>query len=205
MTKTLVVSYTPRVGSYTKVLLDEFLSRSKGKTEITHLDLVTSPPDLLLEENLNLIMQWNSGKREFAAAELVILENHHQILVQLLEADNIVLAFPIYNFSMPATVKAWIDAIVVSDKTFSFDPEKGFMGLCTDKKAVVLMVSGFNYNNPLASIKEYASSTIKANFDFMGIGSEQIAAFGVDENRDKIDLLIGNAKTGIANLVANWY
>lgn len=204
MTKTLIVSYTPRIGSYTKVLLDEFLSLSKGKTEINHLDLVESPPDLLLADNLNLMMEWNSGKREFTESERVVLSNHQDVLTKLLDADHIVLAFPIYNFSLPATVKSWVDAIVVSGKTFSFDPEKGFYGLCDNKKALVLMVSGFDYSNS-SSVKEYASSTIKANLDFIGIPSLQVSAFGVDENRDKIDSILNLAKEKINGVIKAWY
>ena len=118
MTKTLVINYTPRKGSYTQILFDEFVELAKGKTEIKHLNLAETPPELLLEKNLNLIMEWNMGKRDFSAIELLTLSNHHKLIDEVIAVDNIVLAFPIYNFTMPATVKAWIDAIVVSDKTF---------------------------------------------------------------------------------------
>ncbi|MCX2678808.1 NAD(P)H-dependent oxidoreductase [Galbibacter sp. EGI 63066] len=204
MTKTLVINYTPRNGSYTKVLFDEFVELAKGKTEIKHLDLVETPPDLLLSQNLNLIMEWNMGKRDFSKTEQLILSNHHQLIEDVLETDNIVLAFPIYNFTMPATVKAWVDAVVVSDKTFSFNPETGFSGLCNDKKALSIIVSGFDYNNS-GGINEYASSTIKQNYDFMGIASEQISAFGVDQNRDQLHLILDNAKLKIKKLVDRWY
>jgi len=204
MTKTLVIKYTPRTGSYTKVLLDEFVKLAEGKTELIYLDLSETPPDLLLVENLNLIMDWNTGKREFSKDELLVLSNHQGYINQLLKVDNIVLAFPIYNFTLPATVKAWIDAIVVSDKTFSFSPEKGFEGLCINKKALSIIVSGFDYNNS-SDIKEYASLTIKQNFDFMGIASEQVSAFGVDQNRDKLNSILDKAKLEIKNLVAMWF
>ena len=80
MSKTLLVSYTPRTNSYTKELVEEFINLSVGKTSITHLDLVKTPPDLLLEENLNLIMKWNSSDRDFTEEESAILLNHHNIL-----------------------------------------------------------------------------------------------------------------------------
>ena len=54
MTKTLIVSYTPRIGSYTKQLLDEFIRLSEGKTEVIRLNLVETPPDLLLADNISL-------------------------------------------------------------------------------------------------------------------------------------------------------
>ena len=205
MSKTLIVSYTPRIGSYTKQLLDEWIKLSKNKTQITHTDLVSNPPDLLLADNLSLIMEWNQGKRAFSSEESALLANHHQLIDQLLESDYIVLACPMYNFSMPATVKAWIDAIVVSDKTFSFTPQEGFKGLCGDKKALILMVSGFSYDSSTSNKKEYASSTLKANFDFMGIPSQQISAFGVDEKRDQLDTILAKAKTEIQEVVQQWY
>ena len=204
MTQTLVISYTPRNGSYTKILFDEFVKFAKGKTRIKHLDLVETPPDLLLTKNLNLIMEWNMGKRDFSETELSILSNHYKLIEDVLASDYIVLAFPIYNFTMPATVKAWIDAIVVSDKTFSFSPETGFKGLCNDKKALTIMVSGFDYNNS-DSIKEYASSTIKQNYDFIGMSSEHILAFGVDQNREQLDSILEDAKFEIKTLTDKWF
>ncbi len=204
MTKTLVINYTPRNGSYTQILRDEFVKLAKSKTEMTYLDLAKTPPDLLVAENLNLVMDWNQGKRDFSDLELTVLANHHKLIDQVLENDHIVLACPIYNFSIPAAVKAWIDAVVVSDKTFYFNPETGFKGLCTDKKVVSIMVSGFDYTQSL-EVKEYASSTLKQNFDFMGMASQQISAYGVDQNRDQLDSILGNAKQEIKTVVEEWY
>jgi FMN-dependent NADH-azoreductase len=204
MTKTLVINYTPRRGSYSKILLDEFVQIAQNKTKMSFLDLAKTPPDLLLEENLNLLMEWNAGKRNFSKQEQAILANHHRLIDQLLEADNIVLAFPIYNFTMPATVKAWVDAIVVSDKTFSFHPESGFSGLCGNKKALSIIVSGFEYN-PSGGPKEYATATLKQNFDFMGIASQEVRAFGVDQNREHLASILNKAKAEIAQHVAEWF
>jgi len=204
MTKTVLITYTPRVGSYTKILVDEFKQLSQAKTQLNHIDLVQSPPDLLLDKHLKLLMEWNAGKRQFTTSELNILSNHHDFMSQFLDADYIVLASPIYNFSLPATVKAWIDAIVVSGKTFAFDPLTGFQGLCTDKKALSILVSGFNYTHS-TSIKEYASASIKANFDFMGVSSEQISAFGVDESKNQVESIIHTAKSELKQVVKKWY
>ncbi len=204
MTKTLVIHYSPRKGSYTKILFDEFVKLSKNKTTLSFLDLSKTPPDLLLEQNLNLIMEWNMGKTNFSKSELLVLANHNKLIDQVIEADNIVLAFPIYNFSMPATVKAWIDAIVVSNKTFSFNPDTGFSGLCKSKRALSIIVAGFNYQ-PSSEVKEYASKTIQQNFDFIGIASSLVLAYGVDQNRDQIDNILTNAKSEIKGVVNSWF
>ncbi|CAM1373548.1 NAD(P)H-dependent oxidoreductase [Tenacibaculum xiamenense] len=204
MSQTLVVSYTPRIGSYTKQLVDQFIDSAKNKTKIKHFDLVETPPDLLLRENLNLMMEWNEGKRDFSKKEMAILFNHHVLIEEVLIADHIVLAFPIYNFTMPAAVKAWIDAIVVSEKTFSFTPESGFKGLCKNKKALSIIVAGFDYNSS-EDYKEFASSTIKQNFDFIGVPSEQISAFGVNENKEHVDSILNQAKVELKTTISNWF
>lgn len=204
MTKTLAISYTPRKGSYTKILFDEFIQLAQDKTEIKCLDLVETPPDLLLAENLNLIMEWNMGKRDFSEKEQAVLANHHRLIDDILEADHLVLTFPIYNFTMPAAVKAWIDAVVVSDKTFSFSPERGFQGMCQDKKALSIMVGGFDYSSS-GTIKEYATSTVRQNFDFMGFQSEQITAFGVDQNRAQLPFILKQAKAELTMVVDRWF
>ncbi|SED06255.1 FMN-dependent NADH-azoreductase [Tenacibaculum sp. MAR_2009_124] len=204
MTETLIVSYAPRIGSYNKVLVNEFISLANSKTKIKHLDLVESPPDLLLKENLNLMMDWNQGKRAFSNEERLVLLNHHALIEEFLLADYIVLAFPIYNFTMPATVKAWIDAIVVSDRTFSFTPEKGFKGTCENKRALSVVVAGFDYNNS-NHFKEYASCTVKQNFDFMGVRSKQVSVFGVDQNKEHLDSILDQAKAELKATVSDWF
>ncbi len=200
MTKTLIVSYTPRIGSYTKQLVDEFIKLASNKTEITFLDLTTSPPDLLLPDNLNII--WSKDESKYTKKEKKRLSNHTQLTQQVLDADIIVLASPMYNFSLPATVKAWIDAIVVNNKTFAFVEGVGFKGLCTDKKAIILAVAGGDYSS---NQEEYFSSTIKKNFEYIGIPSKQVSAFGVTQYPENREVIIANAKKEISDLIDSYY
>ncbi|TYA66010.1 FMN-dependent NADH-azoreductase [Seonamhaeicola marinus] len=201
MIKTLVVSYTPRTGSYTKQLVDEFIKRTSNKTEITFLDLVQSPPDLLLGDNLNLI--WSGNPATYTQDEQKRLSNHFQLTQQVLDTDVIVLASPMYNFSLPATVKAWVDAIVVNNKTFAYVEGIGFKGLCEGKKAIILAVAGGGYKNE--GINEYFSPTIKTNFAYIGIPSKQISAFGVTQYPEKVDVILTKAKEDISKIVDDYY
>lgn len=200
MTKTLIVSYTPRIGSYTKQLVDEFIKLASNKTEITFLDLTISPPDLLLPDNLNII--WSKDESKYTKKEKERLSNHTQLTQQVLDADIIVLASPMYNFSLPATVKAWIDAIVVNNKTFTFVEDVEFKGLCTDKKAIILAVAGADYSS---NQEEYFSSTIKKNFEYIGIPSKQVSAFGVTQYLENREVIIANAKKEISDLIDSHY
>lgn len=201
MKNTLIVSYTPRQDSYTKVLVDEFLALANHKTNITFLDLVATPPDLLLADNLNLILSGNPS--EFTPNERERLRQNDLFIDQVLAADYIVIASPMYNFSLPATVKAWVDSIVASDKTFTFSENNGFKGLCKNTEALVLMVSGNTYSD--AASKEYFSPLIKTNFEFVGIPSKQISASGVNQFPEQVSAIISKAKNEIKTVIQAWY
>lgn len=108
MKKTLIVNYTPRVDSNTKKMVDYFIESNKMKTEITFLDLAEDTPDLLLKENLNLYVARNFGGVALTEEQQKGLAKNDQMMNQLLETDFVVLATPMYNFSIPATVKAWL-------------------------------------------------------------------------------------------------
>ena len=69
-----------------------------------------------------------------------------ELIAELLAADEVVITTPMYNFNVPAVLKAWIDYIVRLNKTFSFGPE-GLKGLATGKKVTVIIASGSEYSS----------------------------------------------------------
>ena len=58
------------------------------------------------------------------------------VLEEFLAADTVVLGAPMYNFTLPSQLKAWIDRIVVAGKTFKYDAQ-GPKGLAGDKRVIV--------------------------------------------------------------------
>ncbi|WP_300720063.1 FMN-dependent NADH-azoreductase [Pseudomonas sp.] len=62
-------------------------------------------------------------------------------LAQFLAADAVVIAAPMYNFTIPTQLKAWIDRIAVAGQTFRYT-ENGPEGLCGNKKVIVVSTSG---------------------------------------------------------------
>jgi FMN-dependent NADH-azoreductase len=67
-----------------------------------------------------------------------------ELIAELLAADEIVISTPMYNFNVPAVLKAWIDHVVRLNKTFSFGPE-GLKGLAAGKKVTIIIASGSEY------------------------------------------------------------
>ena len=67
-----------------------------------------------------------------------------ELIAELLVADEVLISTPMYNFTIPAVLKAWIDHIVRVNVTFSVGPE-GYKGLVNGKKATIIIASGGAY------------------------------------------------------------
>jgi len=89
-----------------------------------------------------------------------------KILEQFQAADIVVIGAPMYNFSLPSQLKAWIDRIVVAGKTFRYGP-KGPEGLAGGKRVIVAISRGGVY--PENAAAEHAESYLKIIFGFIGI------------------------------------
>jgi len=87
-------------------------------------------------------------------------------LAQFLAADVIVIGAPMYNFTIPSQLKAWIDRVVVAGKTFRYT-ESGPEGLARGKRVIVAISRGGIYAPSAAG--EFAESYLKHVFGFVGI------------------------------------
>ena len=100
-----------------------------------------------------------------------------ELIAELKAADHIVIATPMYNFAVPAILKAWIDHIVRINVTFT--PQ--YEGLLKNKKATVIVASGGEYT-PGSGREAYNAETpyLKSLLGFLGITDvEFILAGGV--------------------------
>ncbi len=204
MKKTLIVNYTPRVDSNTKKMVDYFIESNKAKTEITFLDLAEETPDLLLKENLNLYVARNFGGVELTEEQEKVLSKNDKMMNQLLDTDYIVLATPMYNFTIPATVKAWFDAVIQAGKTFAYT-ETGIKGLCENTQALILMTSGSDFGKEPYSSMNFATPLLMTSFNFLGISAEAINSFGQVAYADRAEELFENSKKSIDVLSEKWY
>jgi len=202
--KTLIVNYTARGdSSQTKKLLDSFLANVKN-SEIETLDLTKDVPDMFLPENLSAYISRNYMGTELSPELQKSIEKMDRMANQIKNADVVVLATPMYNFSLPAAVKAWFDSVLLKGETWDMN-EKGYTGLMTAKKALILMASGGNYEGKMASW-EHAMSLAKIEFQFMGFDDVQgVMAQGMNANPDKADDVIEKGKTQINELIKKWY
>ena len=134
----------------------QVIERDLTKTELPFVDLpwiaaAYSTPDQHTPEH----------KKAIAISDNLIGE--------LLQADEIVIGTPMYNFAVPAALKAWIDHVVRIGKTFNAGPQ-GYEGLVKGKKATFIIASGGNYA-PGAPAEKYNQETpyLQSVFGFIGI------------------------------------
>jgi len=107
-----------------------------------------------------------------------------ETLQEFLDADAVVIAAPMYNFTVPTQLKAWIDRVAVAGKTFRYT-EAGPEGLCGDKKVILVSTAGgLHAGQPTGAGHE---EFLKVFLGFIGITDLEIVrahglAYG-DEHR----------------------
>lgn len=94
-----------------------------------------------------------------------LLELSDQLIAELREADVLVIGMPIYNFGMPATLKAWVDLICRAGETFQYG-ENGPEGLLQYKRAIVTVASG---GVSVGSPMDHATTYLTHVLNFIGI------------------------------------
>ncbi len=171
-------------------LLDA-LEQRHGDVRITRRDLSAGLPfvdEAWVDANTTPEEQRSEAQRE-------VLAFSDELVAELQAADVVVIAAPIYNFSVPAVLKAWIDMIARARLTFRYT-EGGVVGLLEGKKAYVIAPSG---GVPIGSPADFATPYLRHALGFVGIDDvEFFGAAGADRgNREALD----KARARIAKLV----
>jgi FMN-dependent NADH-azoreductase len=93
----------------------------------------------------------------------------NRALAEFLSSDIIVIGAPMYNFSIPSQLKAWIDRIVVKGETFQYTAT-GVEGLAAGKKVIIVSARGGFYSgaSPMASF-DFQEAYLRKVFGFIGI------------------------------------
>ncbi|MDM0111104.1 NAD(P)H-dependent oxidoreductase [Variovorax sp. J22R133] len=135
-------------------------------TQVEYLDLATSAPSHFDANSLGFRMPEGAVLSEEQKRENVISE---KLVSQFLAADVIVVGAPLYNFSIPSQLKAWIDRLAQPGRTFKYT-EKGPTGLATGKTVIVVSTRGGVYSTSEAGqAAEHQESYLKVVFGFFGI------------------------------------
>jgi FMN-dependent NADH-azoreductase len=166
--------------------------------EISYRDLSTTPLAHLSGSHL-AAAQGSAPSAEVQAD----LATGAAVLEEFLAADIVVLGAPMYNFTIPSQLKAWIDRIVVGGKTFKYGAN-GAEGLAGNKRVIVAISRGGFYGagTPTAAL-EHLESYLRGVFGFIGIGNpEIISADGIQVGPEHREKALAGALEAVTKLQA---
>jgi len=178
--------------SYSLAVGQEFLDAYRSanpEDDIVHLDLCRAEiPDL----DADVFSGWGKlgaggGFETLTGAEQAKIGRLTELVDQFVAADKYVFVNPIWNYSFPPVMKAYIDSICVAGKTFKYVSGKGKVGLLTNKKAVHIQASG-SVLSPGSALAEYEMGHrhLNAIMEFFEVPSfESIFVEGMAVNPDQ--------------------
>lgn len=178
----------PEGKSRTFKISDSFIEsyhQSHPEDEIITLDLYKEGIGLLTADDINTVF----GPKTEESRNHPILKYAYQFA----EADKYVIAEPLWNLSIPAILKAYIDYICVTGITFKYTAE-GSVGLCQGRKAINISARGGEYSVEPFSSFEMGDRYLRTLFGFLGITDfTTISANALDVIGNDAEAIVGNA------------
>lgn len=148
--------------------------KSTDKVKVSERDLVDNSIEHINPDFINAMANNNQDR----------LATSNKLIEELFENDIIVIESPMYNFSIPSTLKSWIDNIMIARKTFLYTAN-GPEGLVKNKKAILVLSKGNIYSEGAAKPLDFQENYLKTILNFIGINDiTVICAEGVDLNAE---------------------
>lgn len=175
-------------GSVSRTLSSAIVAAQRAQhpgLQVSYRDLAAEPVDHLSGAHLAA----GQGAVPEDAALAADVADGVAVLEAFLAADIVVIGAPMYNFSVPTQLKAWIDRLAVAGRTFRYS-EKGVEGLAGGKTVIIASSRGgvFSEGSPNAFL-DHQETYLRGVFNFFGVTDIRfIRAEGValgDEQRAK--------------------
>jgi FMN-dependent NADH-azoreductase len=176
MTKLLVVQTSPRGDhSISRTMARRFIAgwqAAHPHGEILHRDLMETDLPFV---NAPWLQAYFTPAEQHSPEMKEALRLSNELVGEILAADHVVIATPVYNYNVPAALKAWIDHIVRKGLTLGHDGS----GLVSGKKATVLLASGGVYTegSPIRD-RDIATQYLRLILGVIGITDVTVVAGG---------------------------
>lgn len=184
MSKLLVIESSPRgVASVSRTMTQRFVTswraahpsadaNQAANAQIIRRDLTDTP---LRFVDAAWLQAYFTPPAQQSAQMQEALRLSDQLVAEVLAADHIVIATPVYNYNVPAILKAWVDHIVRKGVTLGVDGR----GLLTGKRATLLIASGGVYTegSPIRE-RDIATSYLRLILGVLGITDVSVVAGG---------------------------
>ncbi len=167
-------------------------------TTVEYLDLAVDTPNHL---SVNAVLQ--AQPAELSDVHKQENEVTERLVSQFLAADVVVVGAPLYNFSIPSQLKAWIDRVCQRGRTFVYS-ETGPKGLAGGKTVIIASTRGGEYSTSEGGrAMEHQESYLQAIFNFFGITDVRIVrAEGLSMGDAKKADSLASAANDIVKLAA---
>lgn len=177
----------------------ERLEKTTPGLEVTYRDISSAPLSHLSSAHLAAAQgatPETAAMREDVAASAAALD-------EFLAADIVVIGAPMYNFTIPSQLKAWIDRILVAGKTFKYS-EAGVEGLAKGKRVIVTITRGGFYGaDTPAAAGEHLETYLRWVFGFIGVTDlEVILAEGIQTGAEQRERAVAGALKAVTSLRA---
>lgn len=167
MSNILVINSSAAGGdSVSRVLVADAVTRlleAEPNAKITHRDLGENPPPHLISQTLNGVRGTATTETEFAARRL-----SDELIDELKAADTVVIGAPMYNFSVPTTLRAWFDHVLRAGHTFKY-ADGAVRGLLGGKRVIVIESRGGLYSEGPAQAVDFQEPYLRHLLGFIGL------------------------------------
>jgi FMN-dependent NADH-azoreductase len=204
MPRLLHIQSSPNLdASVSRVLSQKFVDTwvaNHPSVEVDVLDLaVDAPPHFgpaIMAAGGTPPEQWSPETQEAVALSGKLVD-------QLEAADIVVIAAPMYNFTICSQLKGWIDHVTVAGRTFQYSAPGVVKGLLFGKKVFVVATRGGDYTDFPMNGFDHQEPLLKANLGFLGLFDVNfIRAQGMRQTPEETDAIMRNAESIIANLAS---
>ena len=175
------------------------LQQDNPQAQVTYRDLADAPPAHLTGGVLIAMRSGDlTGLNDEERAQVALSE---ELLNEFLASDTVVIGAPMYNFSLPTQLKAWIDRLAQAGRTFKYT-ETGPVGLAGGKRVVIASSRGGMYaGTPMEAMVDHQEAYLRGVLGFWGITDVQIVrAEGTSMGPQAVEQAMVSAQEQIARL-----
>ncbi|HIQ43255.1 MAG TPA: FMN-dependent NADH-azoreductase [Pseudomonas oleovorans] len=198
MSRILVIESSARQqGSVSRELTQQFIGNWQAAHPADQIQVRDLAVDPVPHLDATLLGGWMTPSEQQSEAEKVALARSNLLTDEVLAADVLVLAAPMYNFAIPSTLKAWLDHVLRAGVTFKYT-ETGPQGLLTGKRAFVLTARGGIY---AGSALDHQEPYLRQALAFIGIHDVQfIHAEGLNLGAEFSEKGLAQARAKVAEV-----
>jgi FMN-dependent NADH-azoreductase len=133
--------------------------------EVVYRDLAANPPPHFSPALVGAMFGKPEDLSQAQRADLALSE---ELVSEFLAADAVVIGAPMYNFSIPSQLKAWIDRIAQKGRTFAYT-EKGPVGLAGGKRVIIASSRGGVYSDGARQVLDFQETYLRGLLGFLGV------------------------------------